>query len=237
MDTIVVGVLDPRPGMCTSRMVSVRPLPMSPPVASSACCSGVSSCLLSEPDEQPCCAVSPRRAVRGSRPARGCGAAMCPPRDRRLPTATTNTSNSDDQHDAPPTPLAPWLFGRRRRCRSEVAGGRGAAGAGLAAAVADAAPAVAVVAVAGAGVVVRSSGCVARAVLRWPRRPVAAGRAGSPATAPGDRGGRNSALADRGPARAAAGCRPQQECTSTAPYCSQPSGPPAARSRRTPPRR
>jgi hypothetical protein len=49
MDTIVVGVLEPRPGMCTSRIVSVRPLPRSPPVVSSACCSGVSACRLSDP--------------------------------------------------------------------------------------------------------------------------------------------------------------------------------------------
>ena len=49
MDTIVVGVLDPKPGTCTSRMVSVRPLPISPPVASSACCSGVRPWRLSEP--------------------------------------------------------------------------------------------------------------------------------------------------------------------------------------------
>jgi hypothetical protein len=49
MDTIVVGVLDPMPGRCTSRMVSVRPLPMSSPVVSSACCCGVRPWRLSEP--------------------------------------------------------------------------------------------------------------------------------------------------------------------------------------------
>jgi hypothetical protein len=49
MDTIVVGVLDPMPGTCTNRMVSVRPLPTSPPVASSACYSGVRPWRLSEP--------------------------------------------------------------------------------------------------------------------------------------------------------------------------------------------
>ena len=37
----------------TSRMVSVRPLPMSPPVARSCCCSAVRPWRLSEPDEQP----------------------------------------------------------------------------------------------------------------------------------------------------------------------------------------
>ena len=49
MDTIVVGALDPKPGTCTSRMVSVRPLPISPPVVKSACCSGVRCCRLSDP--------------------------------------------------------------------------------------------------------------------------------------------------------------------------------------------
>ena len=49
MDTIVVGVPDPSLGTCTNRMVSVRPLPMSPPVASSACCSGVRPWRLSDP--------------------------------------------------------------------------------------------------------------------------------------------------------------------------------------------
>ena len=49
MDTIVVGVLDPKAGTCTNMMVSVCPLPMSPPVVSSACCSGESPVWLSDP--------------------------------------------------------------------------------------------------------------------------------------------------------------------------------------------
>ena len=63
MDTIVVGVLDPKPGTCTSRMVSVRPVPMSPPVASSACCSGVRSLAAVRPDEQPGGALAGGRAL------------------------------------------------------------------------------------------------------------------------------------------------------------------------------
>ena len=49
MDTIVVGVPDPSAGTCTTRMVSVRPLPVSPPVASASCCSVVRPWRLSEP--------------------------------------------------------------------------------------------------------------------------------------------------------------------------------------------
>ena len=49
MDTIVVGVRDPNAGTWTSSMVSVRPLPVSPPVASACCCSTVRPWRLSEP--------------------------------------------------------------------------------------------------------------------------------------------------------------------------------------------
>ena len=46
---MVVGASESRPGMWTTRMVSVRPAPTSPPVASAACCSGVRSSRLSDP--------------------------------------------------------------------------------------------------------------------------------------------------------------------------------------------
>ena len=46
---MVAGWLEPTCGMCTSRMVSVRLLPRSPPVDSSACCCGLRSSRLSDP--------------------------------------------------------------------------------------------------------------------------------------------------------------------------------------------
>ena len=49
MDTMVAGWPANGPGTCTSRMVSVRPLPTSPPVANSACCCSVRSARLSDP--------------------------------------------------------------------------------------------------------------------------------------------------------------------------------------------
>lgn len=49
METMVAGAPEPIPGMCTNRIVSVRPVPMSPPVASSACCSGLRCWRLSDP--------------------------------------------------------------------------------------------------------------------------------------------------------------------------------------------
>jgi hypothetical protein len=72
---------------------------------------------------------------------------------------------------------------------------------------ADAAPVAVAVAVAGAGAwAVAVAGSGATAAGSWDR-------AVSPATAPGDQPGRSH--------EAAAACRPQQECTSTASYCSQ----------------
>ncbi|CNJ10244.1 Uncharacterised protein [Mycobacterium tuberculosis] len=49
IDTAVGCVLDPNAGRWISRMVSVRPLPMSPPVDSACCCSTDSACRLSDP--------------------------------------------------------------------------------------------------------------------------------------------------------------------------------------------
>lgn len=49
METNVAGVLEPKPGRCTSMIVSVRLAPRSPPVANSACCSGERFSRPSEP--------------------------------------------------------------------------------------------------------------------------------------------------------------------------------------------
>ena len=75
MDTIVVGALDPKPGTCTSRMVSVRPLPISPPVVKFGLLFGRQVLPAVGPDQQPGRALGGGGPFGGSRPARGCGSA------------------------------------------------------------------------------------------------------------------------------------------------------------------
>ena len=115
MDTIVVGVLDPSPGRCTSRMVSVRPAPRSPPVASSVCCSGVRCCRLSDPIEQP------RRAGAGGGAFGVVGQRRDPVQRGVHPEAACHHRHYEheqqcEQHPAPTT-FAARLFRPRRRGR------------------------------------------------------------------------------------------------------------------------
>ena len=86
----------PAPARWISRMVSVRPLPMSPPVARSCCCSADRPWRLSEPDEQPVGAAPGCRPVGVVRqaPPRGAGTVSSQTAPPRMPTPASNRTIS-----------------------------------------------------------------------------------------------------------------------------------------------
>ncbi len=165
------------------------------------------------PDEQPCRTGACGGAFGVGRPAPGSGAATSPSRARRPPPPPRTRAA------APAAPDPNGVCGEAFSVAAVARAARGGTAAPrvrvCAAARADAGP-VGAMAVAGVGAqtgVVARAGSGARAAGSWDR-------AGSPARARGDRAGRHSPR-ELGAHQAAAGCRPQQECTSTGSYCSQ----------------
>ena len=187
MDTIVVGVLDPMAGTCTSRMVSVRPLrrcrrrwsarPAAPGSGPGGCPSrpAARSC--------PC----PWRADRGSRRARG---SRCS--DESIHSACADHCDDEHQqerqHEAAPMSFAARLFRLRWAAAVVVPPAAAGAAAGRSAAEVRDAGAVA------AGAAGESAGSVA---TRGPAVAGSSGHAGSLATAPGAPWGRDPGACGR----------------------------------------